>query len=107
MIEEINAEHLKYRMYAKDAPTVIDIRERTELDVGRLDFARQIPFSQLANRLHELDVSSPIVIICRSGSRSPLACKLLVSHGFQNVSHVAGGLLAWAERVDPTMRPSE
>ncbi len=107
MIEEITAEQLKYRMYAKQAPTVIDVRERSELDVGRLEFALKIPYSQLANHLHELDAASPVVIICRSGNRSPQACKLLLSHGFRIVSYVTGGLLAWAERVDPTMRPSE
>ncbi|MBU3672402.1 MAG: rhodanese-like domain-containing protein [Sinobacteraceae bacterium] len=106
MIEEITAEHLKYRMYAKDAPTVVDVRERTELDIGRLDFARNIPYSQLADRLHELDAALPVVIICRSGNRAPLACKLLLNHGFHSVSHVTGGMLAWVERVDPTMRPS-
>lgn len=105
VIEEITAEQLKHRMYAKVAPTVIDVREKGELDIGRLDFARIIPYSQLANRLEELDPSSPVVVVCRSGNRSFQACKLLASHGFRAVSHVTGGLLAWAERVDPTMRP--
>jgi len=104
VIEEITAEQLKYRMYAKEAPTVVDVRERHELDIGRLEFARNIPYSQLANRLHELDATLPVVILCRSGNRSLLACKLLVSHGFQAVSPVTGGILAWVARVDPTMR---
>ena len=105
MIEEITAEQLKHRMYAKVAPTVIDVRERGELDIGRLDFARIIPYSQLMEHITEFDPASPVVVVCRSGNRSFQACKLLVSHGFRAVSHVTGGLLAWAERVDPTMRP--
>ena len=49
----------------------------------------------LALRLNEIRRDVPIVVICRSGSRSQAAADLLLAHGFSEVSNVQGGMLAW------------
>ncbi len=44
-----------------------------------------------------------VVIHCRSGARSQKAALILKEAGFTNVSNLAGGILAWADKIDPTM----
>ena len=54
-------------------------------------------------RVHELDSSREIVAHCRSGVRSAKAVDFLRQAGFKKVHNLAGGILAWADRVDPKM----
>src|ERR1700688_1590459 len=62
-----------------------------------------IPLGDLPNRVHELDSSREIVAHCRSGVRSAKAVDFLRQAGFKKVHNLAGGILAWADRVDPKM----
>nr|WP_269322116.1 rhodanese-like domain-containing protein [Paenibacillus sp. FSL R5-0912] len=51
--------------------------------------------------LNMLDVREPAqetIVICRSGSRSGLACELLTEKGF-NVVNMTGGLKAWTDEL--------
>ena len=57
----------------------------------------------LPNRVHELDSSREIVAHCRSGVRSGKAVAFLQQAGFKKVHNLAGGILAWADRIDPRM----
>ena len=47
--------------------------------------------------------SQEIVAHCRSGVRSAKAVDFLRQAGFKKVHNLAGGILAWADRVDPKM----
>jgi adenylyltransferase/sulfurtransferase len=51
----------------------------------------------------ELDSSREIVAHCRSGVRSAKAVEFLRQAGFTKVRNLMGGILAWAEKIDPTM----
>jgi len=57
----------------------------------------------LPKRVSELDSSKEIVAHCRSGVRSAKAVDFLKQAGFKKVHNLAGGILAWADRVDPKM----
>ena len=54
-----------------------------------------------AENLHRLSTADPIVVHCRSGGRSAKAVALLQEAGFRKVRNLAGGILAWADRIDP------
>ena len=43
------------------------------------------------------------MVHCRSGARSQKAAVILKNAGFEKVENLAGGILAWADRIDPTM----
>jgi rhodanese-related sulfurtransferase len=105
VVEEISVEELKAMVDAGTAPLVIDVREGWELDISRLEFARHVPMGEVTARLGELDPQSPLVVMCRSGGRSLQVCVYLEKHGFRSVSNLAGGILAWGERIDPSLRP--
>ena len=52
----------------------------------------------------EIDRDKKVVIHCRSGKRSGDAITFLEQqHGFTNLYNLAGGILAWASEIDPTM----
>ena len=65
--------------------------------------ARLIPIGQFAERMHELNSADPIVVHCRSGARSAKAFRHLHAAGFRRIWNLKGGILAWAEEVDPTL----
>jgi adenylyltransferase/sulfurtransferase len=60
-----------------------------------------IPLGELPRRVSELDPAKEMVVHCRSGQRSARAVAFLRQAGFAKVSNLAGGILAWADRIDP------
>jgi molybdopterin/thiamine biosynthesis adenylyltransferase/rhodanese-related sulfurtransferase/molybdopterin converting factor small subunit len=101
---EITAEELRREMDEKGSELVlIDVREPHEWDIAHIDGARLIPLSQLPERLHELDGHAEIVTQCHRGARSMKALALLKGAGFNRVRSLAGGIDAWADRIQPGM----
>ena len=99
---EISAEELRQEMTEKAGDIVlIDVREPHEWDIVHIEGARLIPLNQLPERLSELDGHAEIVTHCHHGARSMKALEILKGAGFGKVRSLAGGIDAWAERVDP------
>lgn len=85
---------MKLKEVAKNANTkFIDVRSEMEYRGGHVEGAVNIPLDQLQNRYKEIKGlgESPVVIYCRSGSRSSQAVSYLRQLGFENV-HNGGGL---------------
>src|ERR1700722_12009660 len=99
-VPEIQVEELKRRLDAKEDLFVLDVREPHEYQICNLG-GYLIPLNDLPNRLNELDSSRDIVVHCKMGGRSAKAVEFLRQAGFKKVYNVAGGINAWAERVDP------
>jgi adenylyltransferase/sulfurtransferase len=87
---------------AGDDILVLDVREPHEHAICNLG-APLIPLGELAQRLQELDPSREIVAHCKGGVRSAKAVLILQAAGYPRVSSLAGGILAWSERIDPTV----
>jgi adenylyltransferase/sulfurtransferase len=101
-IPEIQVEELKRRLDAGDDLFVLDVREPHEYQICNIG-GHLIPLGDLPKRVSELDSSREIVAHCRSGVRSAKAVGFLQQAGFKKVHNLAGGILAWADRVDPKM----
>jgi len=101
-IPEMQVEELKRRLDAGDNLFVLDVREPHEYQICNIN-GHLIPLGDLPKRVHELDSSREIVAHCRSGVRSAKAVDFLRQSGFKKVTNLAGGILAWADRVDPKM----
>jgi sulfur-carrier protein adenylyltransferase/sulfurtransferase len=98
---EITAEELRRELDEKGEDLVlIDVREPHEWDIAHIDGARLIPLGQLPERLSELDGHAEIVTHCHRGARSMKALEILKGAGFGKVRSLAGGIDAWAERVE-------
>jgi sulfur-carrier protein adenylyltransferase/sulfurtransferase len=103
-IPQISVEQYKARLDAGDKPFLLDVREPHEyaiVDIG----APLIPVGQLASRIGELTIpkDTEIVVHCKSGARSQRASLILKENGFTNVSNLAGGITAWAEKIDKSL----
>ena len=99
---DIEVEELKRRLDAGDDIFVLDVREPHEYQICNIG-GQLIPLGDLPKRMSELDSSREIVAHCRSGVRSGKAVELLRQAGFKKVRNLSGGILAWADRVDPKM----
>jgi sulfur-carrier protein adenylyltransferase/sulfurtransferase len=101
---EISAEELRREMTDKGPNLVlIDVREPHEWEIAHIEGARLIPLGQLPERLAELDGHSEIVTHCHHGARSMKALAVLKGAGFSRVRSLAGGIDAWADRIEVGM----
>jgi adenylyltransferase/sulfurtransferase len=101
--EAVDAIGLKRMIDSGARFTLVDVREPYEYQIARIPGARLIPLGEIAKRLGELDRDSDIVIHCRSGARSQKAVDILKQNGFRHVRNMAGGILGWSEKVDPSV----
>ena len=101
-VTEMQVEELKRRLDAGEDLFVLDVREPHEYQICNIG-GYLIPLGDLPKRVNELDSSREIVAHCRSGVRSAKAVGFLQQAGFKKVHNLAGGILAWADRVDPKM----
>jgi molybdopterin/thiamine biosynthesis adenylyltransferase/rhodanese-related sulfurtransferase len=103
-IPQISVQELKRRLDAKENVFVLDVREPHEYPIANLG-APLIPVGDLEKRVGELAAEKDrnIVIHCRSGARSQKAALILKNAGFMHLENLAGGILAWADKIDPSM----
>jgi adenylyltransferase/sulfurtransferase len=99
---DITVEELKRRKDAGEDLFVLDVREPHEYQICNIN-GYLIPLGDLPKRVNELDPNREIVAHCRSGARSAKAADFLRKAGFKNVHNLTGGILAWADKIDPTM----
>jgi sulfur-carrier protein adenylyltransferase/sulfurtransferase len=101
-VPAISVEELKKKLDAKADIFVLDVREPHEYQICNLK-GYLIPVGDLPKRVNELDSSREIIAHCRSGVRSAKAVNFLRRSGFKRVYNLTGGILAWADKIDPTM----
>ena len=83
---------------------LIDVREPFEFEICAIPGAEPIPMRQIPERLGDLPREKHLLIHCHHGGRSLRVTEYLRAQGFPRVSNVAGGIEAWAEQIDPTLR---
>lgn len=98
MVEEISPEELHERIQSGDAPQIIDIRPPAAFAQGHIPGAENVPMTELATRIDEIDWGDDIVVTCPIGQSSIQAARLIGSfEGAEEaeVSSLAGGYNAW------------
>ncbi|MEE0061220.1 MAG: CoA-disulfide reductase [Acutalibacteraceae bacterium] len=78
--------------------TLLDTRTVYEYKNGHIDGYINIPVDDLRDRLCELDKSKPIYVICQSGLRSYIACRILSQNGF-DCYNFSGGYRFYANVI--------
>lgn len=71
-------------------PLIIDVREPAEYSTGHAEGSINIPPAELlagAKALKVYSKDTPIILYCRSGSRSQVAINLLRQQGFSNLTN--------------------
>ena len=103
----ITATDLKNRLDERAAGKrdflLVDVREPGEYEIVNIPGAVLIPKGRIldGSALAELPNDKPIILHCKSGVRSAECLAALKGAGFADATHVAGGVLAWVNQVEP------
>jgi len=82
---------------------LIDVREEHEAEVATIG-GILIPMGTVMEHLDEIAKDKKVVVHCRSGKRSATVIQALEQqHGYTNLYNLKGGILAYADDVDPTL----
>ena len=96
-------QELKAKQDSNEEFQLIDVREPYEIDICSID-GESIPMGEVMNRVGEISKDKPVIIHCRSGKRSAAVIDSLErNHGFENLSNLTGGILAYASEIDSSL----
>ncbi|MBJ7401023.1 adenylyltransferase/sulfurtransferase MoeZ [Mycolicibacterium sp.] len=87
------------------AIALIDVREPVEWEINRIAGAALIPKSAIdsGEALAGLPQDATVVLYCKTGVRSAQALSVLQQAGFAGALHLQGGIVAWAQQIEPDM----
>ena len=91
----MDARTLHQKLRAGEAIHLIDVRSPEEFQSGHIEGAHLLPLFSLTQRVSELPKDRPVVVSCRSGARSMVACEQLAQMGYTEVFNLQGGVMAW------------
>jgi molybdopterin/thiamine biosynthesis adenylyltransferase/rhodanese-related sulfurtransferase len=100
---DTTVEELKARLDHQDDIFILDVRETQEYQICRIPGSKLIPLRDLPKRLSELEGHDEMVVHCKSGVRSAKAVRLLREAGFKKAQNLSGGIMAWIEKIDPSL----
>ncbi|GAC1307818.1 MAG: hypothetical protein NVSMB24_20440 [Mucilaginibacter sp.] len=101
-MKEISVQELKEKKDKGEDFQLIDVREDFEYEMSNLG-GELIPLGGILIEAGKVDKAKPVVLMCRSGKRSAAAIMQLEQLGFTNLYNLQGGILAWADEIDPTI----
>jgi sulfur-carrier protein adenylyltransferase/sulfurtransferase len=102
-IPQLTVKQLKARRDAGEDIFLLDVREPYEYQIAQIG-GTLIPQNDVPNRLGEIPRDREIIVHCRSGARSQRIAEFLKQSGYKDVANVAGGILAWADEIDPSVQ---
>lgn len=89
----------------RDPPVLLDVREPWEYELCHLPHSQHLPMHLVPARLGEIgNPAADVVVICHHGGRSMQVALFLERNGFSAVHNLSGGVDAWAQVVDPSLR---
>src|SRR5262249_21127897 len=100
---EIAPEELKARIDRGEQVYILDVRNPNEFQICRIPGSTLLPLPEFGQRASEVPRDREVVVHCKSGIRSAKAIQFLREQGYTNLKNLTGGILAWAERIDPSM----
>jgi sulfur-carrier protein adenylyltransferase/sulfurtransferase len=104
-MKEVTVTQLKEMMDNGEDFQLIDVREPHEVDIANIEGSTLIPLGEIPHKKDKIAQDKQVVIFCRSGARSGQAVSFL-SHqlGADNLYNLKGGILAWADQIDPSVQ---
>lgn len=101
-MKEITVTELKQLKDTKEDFQLIDVREDHEVEICQIG-GEHIPMGEVLDNLDKISKNKQVVVHCRSGARSGSICQALEKKGYTNVYNLKGGILAYADQIDPTL----
>ncbi len=69
---------------------LLDVRTTGEYNSGHINGFQNIPVDELRERLGEVERNKPVYVICQSGLRSYIACRILAGYGYEAYNFAGG-----------------
>ncbi|MBF9016003.1 MULTISPECIES: FAD-dependent oxidoreductase [unclassified Oceanispirochaeta] len=91
VFKQVNVDDV--RDLVEHSAAIFDVREENEYELSHIKGAKNIPLSQLRDRINEFPKDRNIYLHCRSGQRSYNAVLALQNLGFKRVYNVSGGFM--------------
>lgn len=88
----------------RQAPLLLDVREAWEYEHCHIAGSVHLPMAAVPLRIDELDAESATVVICHHGARSAQTAYFLHHSGFTRIYNLNGGIDAWSQTVDSSLR---
>lgn len=101
-MKEISVQELKQMMDENADFQLIDVRgddERQFCNIG----GDHIPMDKISQNIDKVKKDKKVIVQCRSGARSARVAQFLMGQGFDNIYNLKGGILAWADEIDPSV----
>jgi rhodanese-related sulfurtransferase len=90
---DYNPQQVK-ELLEQGAIELIDVREPTEWEAGRIAGARHLPLGEISAQAETISREREVVFYCRSGARSAMATEVFSQAGW-DAHNLVGGLLDW------------
>ncbi len=102
-IRAITVDEVKARLDAGDDLLILDVREPLEWQISQIEGTLRIPKGEVFQHLDALPRDRDIVVHCRTGVRSADVIRQLQTQGYTRLYNMAGGINAWARKIDPSL----
>lgn len=103
-MKEVSVQELKEMMDNGEDFQLIDVREPHEVEIATLD-GELIPLGEIPMAKDKIATDKKVIMYCRSGARSGQAVGFLSNQlGLDNLYNLTGGILAWADQIDPSFQ---
>ena len=102
MVKDLNPKEFQENIISQEH-TLIDVREKWELDICKIEGAVNMPMSSIMETFSELDPESNYSLYCHHGMRSMQVANFLLSNGFKSLFNLQGGIDAWSREIDASV----
>jgi len=104
-MKEVSVQELKSMQDNNENFVLIDVREQHEFEIAQIG-GTLIPMGEVMDNLDKIpkDPDTKVIVHCRSGGRSGAIVQALEGmHGYTNCYNLTGGILAYADQIDPSL----
>ena len=105
-MKEITVEELKSIRDNNEDHQLIDVREVHAADACNIGGVL-IPMGEVMDNVDKIEKGKKVIVHCRSGKRSATVISALeAQHQLDNLYNLKGGIIAYAEKIDPSLQVS-
>lgn len=101
-MKEITPAELKKMKDNNEDFQLIDVREKAEVDIVEIG-GEHIPMGEIMENLDKISKDKKVIVHCKAGGRSGAVVQALERQGYTNLYNLKGGILAYADQVDPSL----
>ncbi|MCY9669942.1 rhodanese-like domain-containing protein [Paenibacillus alginolyticus] len=98
-LNNLSPDQFQEELKGKRNYVLIDVREPGEVKQGYIPGAINIPLSHMKQKVGEIQKNNHVYLYCRSGMRSKQAARILKKNGFNELSHLQGGIMSWKGKL--------